>query len=82
MISSLLVKAKLDYLDFKRLHVQQDHLSGIFEARHRDDSAALAIWTLDDCGLEPRLVAYNVDVRSLFNDKAIFVLERIAPCSC
>ena len=82
MISSLLIKAKLDYLDFKRLHVQQNHLASILEAWHRNDSAALAIWAFDDGRLRTRLVAYNVDVGSLFEDETILVLERIAPYGC
>ena len=81
LISSL-IDTKLDDFYFKRLHVQQKQFAGILETWYRYDSAALAIGSFYNGGLETRLVAYNIDVGSGFDDKAIFILERIAPCSC
>jgi uncharacterized membrane protein len=81
LISSL-KDTKLDDFHFKRLHIQQKQFVGILEAWDRYDSAALAIGSFDNSGLEARLVAYNVDVRSRFDDKLISFLEGIAPCCC
>jgi len=77
-----LIDTKLDDLDFECLHVQQKQFAGILETWYRYDSTALTVGSLNNGGLETRLVAYNVDVRSRFDDKAIFVLEWIAPCNC
>jgi hypothetical protein len=81
-LTSSLENTKLDDLHFKRLHVQQKQFVSILETRYRYDSTFLAVGSLDNGGLETRLIAYNVDVRSFFNDELIFVLERIAPCNC
>jgi hypothetical protein len=80
--TSSLKDTKLDDFHFERLHIQQKQFVCILETWHRYDSAFLAIGSFDNSGLETRLVAYNVDVRSLFDDELIFVLERIAPYSC
>jgi hypothetical protein len=79
---SSLEDTKLDDFHFKRLHIQQKQFVSILEAWHRYNSAFLAVSSFDNGRFETRLIAYNVDVRSFFNDELIFVLERIAPCSC
>jgi uncharacterized protein YcsI (UPF0317 family) len=80
--TSSLKDTKLDDFHFKCFHVQQKQFVSILEAWHRYDSAFLAVCSFDNGRFETRLVAYNVDVRSLFDDELIFVLEWIAPCSC
>jgi hypothetical protein len=73
------VDFKFHNLDFERFGVEQNHLSGSMKSRYRNKPHLLSGRSINDCGVVSRLIAHEIDVRTFFNNKLIFVLERVAP---
>lgn len=71
---------KMDNLHLQRLGIKYYHLARLLESRHSDQSDRLTGRALDLGRLEPRLIADEEYMRTLFDDELITVLEGITPC--
>ena len=47
--------------------------------RYRNKPYMLSCRSIYDGGVVARLIAHKINMRALFDDKLIFVLERVAP---